>query len=391
MRTPDYQVAAEQYARGVRTLFAPFIAEAATRAVPGSLSETADRAEQLLIASDELTHAATANLAMPEPALREAAATQLLAKALTDLDISLLLLEAAQAEAAVSSTSAAEQVTRSGIGHTLAGEQLEAQLAVLLGEKRLTAATEQAVRAAPDPATARFDLLQAVDDAVLQITARASKTGQVALAGLLGLGMSNVVQATGLVGQNIAAVLGQTQRVTRLYGLFRSFVAKAHDSLLALLGPSIAQLATRQVLSWLNELQNGALFGTIVERLYEPTKLTAAVRAIIAQSQAEATSYLAVAERVRSLDEQFSKQIDLADRLLRGLRWLNAVPAAALPQGRLILAVIYTVLSAYVVLTGADAVDARHTRLLDRTPGIRRVVTELLAAQPGPESTSSAG
>jgi hypothetical protein len=86
---------------------------------------------------------------------------------------------------------------------------------------------------------------------------------------------------------------------------------------------------------------------------------------------------------VGGLNEAYRRQSHLADQILPKLKWVAVIPAAALPQGRLLLAAAYLVLAGYVVLLGADYVDARRLRLLDRVPGVRRTVQAHLVAVPG--------
>ncbi len=44
------------------------------------------------------------------------------------------------------------------------------------------------------------------------------------------------------------------------------------------------------------------------------------------------------------------------------------------------MAAAYIILGGYVILAGADVVDAQRLRLLDRTPGVRRIAEMQLAA-----------
>jgi hypothetical protein len=78
------------------------------------------------------------------------------------------------------------------------------------------------------------------------------------------------------------------------------------------------------------------------------------------------------------LDEAFIKQIDLAKKILSGARWVGSLSMEILPQAKLLLASVYLILGGYVVLTGADYVDARRFRLLGRVPGVRQVVEKNL-------------
>ena len=88
------------YAQGVRDLFAAAPGAPATRGelAPAPPTDLADRAAALAATSRDLTTVAAAKLAHPDPNVRIEGSTQLLAKALTDLQVSAMLLQAAQAE-----------------------------------------------------------------------------------------------------------------------------------------------------------------------------------------------------------------------------------------------------------------------------------------------------
>ncbi len=78
---------------------------------------------------------------------------------------------------------------------------------------------------------------------------------------------------------------------------------------------------------------------------------------------------------------KFGQQIGTIDRLLKGLRLFSAVPTTVVPQGKLLMAAAYIVIGGYVVLAGADFVDAPHLRWLNRVPGVHQVVaTNLVGA-----------
>jgi hypothetical protein len=63
------------------------------------------------------------------------------------------------------------------------------------------------------------------------------------------------------------------------------------------------------------------------------------------------------------------------------LKWVTVLSdAAAFPQGRLILAVAYILLSGYVIPTAGDYVNAPHLQRLERVPGVRRVIEANLGA-----------
>ncbi len=97
-------------------------------------------------------------------------------------------------------------------------------------------------------------------DALTLISERAARTGQTALGSLLGLGMAEVVQAAGVVGKDIAEMLGQGARIGRLYDAFRRLAIQSYDSVFVLLGRQLAGVAARSVLDWLDRLRQGEVF-----------------------------------------------------------------------------------------------------------------------------------
>ena len=93
----SYRETAQGYAEGVRGLFTPApaaVAERGTAALTAG-EDLAARAERLAVQSGDLTQAALARLLGPGADDRVLATTELLAKALSDLQVSTLLYQAA--------------------------------------------------------------------------------------------------------------------------------------------------------------------------------------------------------------------------------------------------------------------------------------------------------
>jgi hypothetical protein len=382
-----YLEAARAYADGVRVLFAPAGVPTGERGErgPASYEDLVGQAEQLAPQSAQLTEAATVLLEEKDAALRVQASTRLLAKVLTDLDISLYLLQAAMDEEDEIAWAEEAEGERSRSGFSLEG-----QLAFLLGDMESDlGAAERGTTAAADVPSAHSELSDVIEDTLALISEQAGKTAQTAFTGLLGIGIAQVAEAAGLVGLEIAQVLGQTEAVTRLYGLVRDFALQAYNSLLALLGPRLAELVGQQVLEWLESLEEGEKIGHILEKLYETERTGRELDALVRDSQAELERLVAAIADVDSLEATYRQQIQLADKLLPKLKYLRLIPAAALPAGRLLLAAIYIALGGYVVLAGADFVDAQRLQKLDRVPGVRRVVETHLVQVVHPELTET--
>jgi hypothetical protein len=222
-------------------------------------------------------------------------------------------------------------------------------------------------------------LSNSVDDAIDLISSRAGRVGQSALSGLVGIGATELVNAAGIVGMDIAEALGQAEKATKLYELFRTYITKAVESLIALVGRPALEAATNQALEWVNELKEGKLFREMLIRLYGTSQTVEQLRLEIAASQAGLERFVAAIQDVDKLDSAFHQQIKLAEKLLKGLRFVGGISAAALPASKLILAGVYMVLGVYIVAAGGDYVDSPRLQFLNRVPGVRQVVEVRLA------------
>jgi len=371
--TNSYLEVARDYADGVRVLFAPSGAPTGERGEsgPASQADLAAQAEKLVPLSSSLTTEAANQLASAaDPVSSVQASTQLLAKALTDLRISAYLLEAAEDEK-TNIAWTGDRARERGTSDVGATEEL---LQIVLGEASSTALTsERSAEQPQDIASARYVLSQTIEDTLAVISERTSKTGQAALAGLFGIGLGEVGQAVGLLGQNIAQLLGQADKLSRLYGLVRDFAYKAYESVLALLGPNVAKVAGQQVLNWLAEVKEAKFFGNLLEKLYQTKQTQASLLPVVKDSNADRQKFVTAIEDVEKLSEECSRQTDLVDKLLKGLKYLGAA-VTVLPYGAFLIAATYVAVCGYVVLNGADYVDADRVKLLNRVPGVRQVV-----------------
>jgi hypothetical protein len=372
--TSTFAETAEAYADGVRVLFAASGAPTGERGGKGPISyeDLAIQAEELAPVSEELTRAAEAQLADEDPMARIQGATSLMAKAITDLQVSAYLLQAAmdqEDEYEFADEETERQRGRSSLGPA------DDLLSLVLGEpEAVVPAIDRGTRAPGSVPAARVELSDAVDDAIDLISSRAGRVGQSALGGLVGMGAAELAGAAGIVGMDIAEALGQAEAVTRLYELFRSYVTGAIESLIALVGRPALEAATSQALEWVNELKEGKLFGQILQKLYETDKTVEELDMRIAASQAGLEQFVAAIQDVDKLDSAFHQQIKLAEKLLKGLRFVGGLTAAALPASKLLLAGVYMVLGVYIVAAGGDFVDARRLQFLNRVPGVRQVV-----------------
>lgn len=369
--TMPYSDVAQAYAVNVRNLFTPPAAKRRERGVgAATLSpwELAEQAEKLSPISNQLAVEAANKLAAQDTSERVEASNQLLAKALTDLTVSAHLFEAAE-DAEVQRSS--DRAARSERSVSEAPDEL---LQIIVGHGAVNSKRERAgTRASSDP-EARVGLLETLEDTIDLISKRTATAGQSALTGLFGIGLVQVGQAAGLVGQSVAGVFGQAEKLSRLYALCRDFALKAYDSVLALLGPVVARAAGQQVLDWLAQVKEARFIGQFLEKIYQTQETQAALSAIVSNSKASGDKFTSATTELNQLGEQYSRQTALIEKLLKGMKFLGGIPAAILPYGTLLLAGAYIAITAYLVFNGADYLDAHRLTLLNRVRGIRQVI-----------------
>jgi hypothetical protein len=310
----------------------------------------------------------TASLAATDPTARAEASLRLLAQAVTDLQVSAYLLRAAQGGQPRHDEWPADWGEDDGF----VSLDIEANLAILSSDA--IAFATRAIALPPDLPSARSQLAGVVVTTLDAIEGRAARTGQTAVSGLLVLGIGQVAHAAGIVGSDIAQALGVAEQASRIFALARDFALSAYNAVVALLGPAVAQSAAQQVLAWVNDVAAGEQLQTLLARLYGTKQTAQHLDAVVTASQADLGKFVIAIREVEGLNSGFQQQLDLVDKLLRGFRLLGGAAAATIPQATVLMAAAYIVIVGYAVFAGADYVDARTVRVLNRVPGVRQVV-----------------
>jgi hypothetical protein len=241
-------------------------------------------------------------------------------------------------------------------------------------------------------AAARADLTIQSGDALALIFSRATSASKTALKGLVGLGTSELASAVGMVGMDIAKALGQADKVTRLYTLARDYLAKTYESLIALLGPKMAQIAGEKVTGWVEQIGEGKPVAGLLEKLYHTEQTKEALNSTIAESTAKVVQFTEAMADLEKLNATFDKKTVLIEKIMPKLKWVTMISdAAALPQGRIILAVAYVLLSGYVILTAGDYVDAPRLERLGRVLGVRCAIETRLGVAGKADAADATG
>lgn len=301
----------------------------------------------------------------------------MLAKAATDLAVASLLLDAVEGGPPAGS---ADRAVRGGTGAAGVEENLAALLSPPSATVRRIAAADRSNAAPPeDVEAARAEALTEVGDTLALVSQRAAKSGQGALGGLIGIGAAQVAGAIGQAGQGLANVLGAGATISRWYQIIRSYAVNAYETVIALLGTA-AQTVSQMVVGWVNdltdkwtgELKGGKLLAKWLEALYETEATKTAVGELAARSGAAPEKFAEVADEARRLRESYAQQIKWADKVLEWVPRLSGPVMLALPHSTLIVAVLYVALGGYVIVTGADYVDAPRLKILGRVSGVRQ-------------------
>lgn len=379
-----YQDAAQAYAAGVRRLFAPPDTpsdERVERGLPSpSFTDLADAAERLEVLSTDLNRAAIQKLTAQDTTQRMESEIQLLAKAMTELEISIHLYQAAQDEEAGIDRQAPDITERS-----IVASPVEPYLAIIQG----TPSTERSIPRQgtalfQDRASARETLNQSAEDVLRLILERASKTVGSALDNVLGVDVVEVGQAIDMVGKSLIDILDQAEKRSRLYNAFRSFISNAYETLLALFGGmgryQLIQESTQQALEWIDALKQGTLLSDVLENLYQTQQTKQDLQSIVEQSQVELAQFTTAIQSINRLNENYAQQIEQIDSIIQKLGLFEKISGFILPKSTLVITTLSLMLGTYVVLVGADCVDAPHLHMIERVPGVRSVVETSMQA-----------
>jgi hypothetical protein len=120
-------------------------------------------------------------------------------------------------------------------------------------------------------------------------------------------------------------------------------------------------------------------FSSFLERIYGTQQTRAALLPLVNESKSDPQQYSAAIVEIEKLGEIHLRQTTLVDKLLKGLKYLGSVPIAVLPYGSLLMAAVYVAICGYVVLNGADYVDADRVKIFNRVRGVRQIVTANLS------------
>lgn len=371
---------ARSYVAGVKLLMTPSARPASSErgaAVVASETELVERAELLGKHSDDFTEVAATAFASAGVAARTDASTTLLAKALADLEVASFLGQNADAaEMGAVATGANERAGSAGNNG-----DLDFALGILAGASSVSGNAERGADAPPDVDTAVKQLTQTVSDTLASVLERSARIANKAFTSIGALGLGALLKDVGGLIGDVAKQFAQNETVSRLYALARAFFQRAYNSLVALIGADVIKGLGKFVEKWFAGTGTDKKFSSVLEEAYETKMTSKEVAAAIAQRRGELGVLVTTIGSVAALGTAFDKQVQLADKMMSGLKYLNAAGLLSkLPHATMAFAAAYALIGTYIVLIGSDYVDSKQLHLLDRVVGVRRVVESKLPA-----------
>jgi hypothetical protein len=383
MEQHSYQQAWQDYQAAVSALYeAPGgAAERGARGVATG-ADADGRVQAVIDRSAVLTEATARGLESADREQRELAELQLIAAAAYDLAVAndlAYLAEDGPTDRAERSAGLA--IFSDDTLLTILTTPQEAGMRALM-EAELAASRSPLPRSLP---AAKEALREAIEGALQDISADAARTGQTALGGLVTMQLSTVKEAASVVLRELMARL--SDGVSVLLRKAAQLVAQAIDKLLRVLGKEAQDEWRQKVAGWIEDLQSGGLFSTLLGKLYETERIERELVALV-DAVPDTVDPALLHEAQRRVDElalRFGKQRKTVEWVLRALgvaqNWMLGVQ----PWGPLAYVSAHSAVIGYVVYTGGDYVDwYRGGGRLDAVDGVRTAVLRELASTEAP-------
>ena len=379
MANQDTQTTMHAYQEAIATLYAQPAGELSQRGA-GEIADVPEleaRMEAVIEHSRGVREAMAARQASEHAEERELAQVQLLAAAAMDLHVASDMVR--RAEGGVP----ADVVERSATAPAAMAELHQILSATPEGGMRALVADEVERAAGPThPAAAQAALLEAVEGTLFDIRDEAASVSETAIKNLDELPVPAIKDGLAQIAGDVLEKLGEGASL--LVRKAATLVAEAIDKILQLLGKKAEDKARQKVAQWVEDLKEGTLLETLLQRLYEPDRIRQSVAESVEQAgDLEADRYNEATEAVNELVTRFRKQTGTATWVLKGLTWASPWILGLGPQGAPILGGAYALTLGYVIFLGGDYVDwfrLGDGERLDLVPGVRTVIGEKLAA-----------
>jgi hypothetical protein len=374
-----YEQALGDYERAIEALYTSTPSSLAERGA-GQLADGGNlpgRAQRVIDSSARLGGAAMAGLRSSAPEERELSALRLLAMAAADLAVANDLAWHREA-AAREHFSGAER--GGGLPSALA-DVLTALRAKSSIEAISSQSVQRAVRSSDleSVSSAQNALLKTVKEALLDIPGDAVKVVHVTFTGMGEITMPIIQEAAALVLHDLLVQVGE--QISSLLRKAASLVLQAVDKILQLLGADERDQIRHQVADWIENMKSGTLAGDLLGRLYEIERIQTDVEGQIHGAVGRTPlAFKLAADDVQKTSDQFRKQRQAIEWVVRGLAWVRPWVITLQPWGPLALAGAYSGILGYAVCAGGVYVGWYRTDTFSPlVPGVRALVYQRLA------------
>ncbi|HLV02837.1 MAG TPA: hypothetical protein VKZ59_16325 [Acidobacteriota bacterium] len=301
---------------------------------------------------------------------RSLSSSQLLAKALTDLQMGAQLLSGGQTRSPVATGV-------QGLDRAVLEECLIILNPVTADSDRLTRRYMMLV----DLDGARRRLKIAVSDSLKSVIRNAEQVVRGSITGLLGLSLLEVMAAVSEIAGGFSTLTTSIRGMNRSARSGVQLLAESAHSVGSLVEQPMLESVTRQVLGWLEEVRGGRIVSALLEKTYETEVTDRNLNMLIDSSVEPLEPFSQALRALEELCEDHSRQSRISGQILQGARWIGGGLTAVFPQASLIMAILYLTIGGYGILSGADYVDAPRFKLLKRTRGVRLRVEEHITRQ----------
>lgn len=379
MANHDMQTTMRAYEEAIASLYAQPAGELSERGA-GDIADTPDmeaRMDAVIERSRAVRGALAAGQASEKAEVREMAELQLLASAAMDLHVASDMVRRAEGGVAadVVERSATAPAAMAELHQILSASPDE-------GMGALVAADVERSAGPSNPAAAQAALLETVEGALFDIQDEAASVAETAIKSLDEVPVPAIKDGLAKIASGLLEKLGEGASL--LVRKAATLVAEALDKILQLLGKQAEDKARQRVAQWIEDLKEGTLLETLLQRLYEPDRIQGAVAESLERAgELEAGRYNAASASVNELVARFRKQTGTATWVLKGLTWASPWILGLGPEGAPVLGGAYALTLGYVIFLGGDYADwfrLGDGERLNMVPGVRTVVGEKLAA-----------
>lgn len=378
MSTPSFEEAWSAYEAAVQDLYrAPtdVVAEAERSAGEIYIEKLEQRGDVLAERSADVRKVLEASMESDDLGQRELAGLKLMAAAAHDLSMASEMYSLEKAEPGA-------EVERGAHAAILASPDLRSVLDAPMEEGVMGLVEVERAALPVDPAAARTQLEQTIQEFLNEIPNEASDLSQKVIAGVVNLGLGPAQAAASVAAQEILARIPEgLSLIARKAAIL---VVEAIQKLRAAWGKEQEQQVLDKVIAWLKDAQdNQDAITELLDKVYETSRIDAEVRARISEASetTPATQFNQATQTLQEMLGRYGKTKGTLNVLMSVLAFAKTPLMTSIPWGPLAVYATYVGIFGYTVYSGGDYLDwyrTGETEWLDRVHGLRTTVRDAL-------------